>query len=327
MIAYRRMLHVSVLLALPILIGLNGCSSNAISRPAQKQTCHIDAADLASGAGGRSIPTQFSAAGLLTIDGSTALQPLFSDAAQTLVHTFGSSIVVNGGGSGQGLKDVESGTVQIGMSDFFAKEKATATQSYQDLVDHQVAAVPFTMVISPDIKDVITNLSTSQIYGIYTGKFTDWSQVGGPHESITVVLRQAGSGTRFSFQKYVLGDTTISDAPTGAITADSTTDLIAAVGNHSGAIGYASTNFVTNAVAVNTLYPICIDGYGTNVSNGTYRFWAYEHAYTKGEATGMAKAFLDVVTSASFQEQDIPALVFLRVNDLSDRAKATHPQP
>ena len=76
--------------------------------------------------------------------------------------------------------------------------------------------------------------------------------------------------------------------------------------------------------------PVCIDGYaGTeaNINAGKYPFWAYEHAYTKGEATGAAKALLAFVSGSDFQSMDLAANAYIQVGKLSDAAKATHPAP
>ena len=125
------------------------------------------------------------------------------------------------------------------MSDVFAQEKATATTSYSDLVDNQVAVVPFTLVVSQDISSQVENLTTQQIKDIYAGNITNWSQVGGPNEPITVVVRTKTSGTRATFDKFVVNDAKqTNDEPAGAQTADSTGELVTDISNSHGAIGY-----------------------------------------------------------------------------------------
>src|SRR5579863_715886 len=137
--------------------------------------------------------------GSITAAGSTALAPLVTAVAMDYqAKCTGASITVNLGGSGVGLTSVESGSVQIGNSDVFSKP------GQQDLVDHQVAIVVFALIVNSKVTGV-KGLTTAQIQGIYSGKYTNWNQVGGPSLSIVVVSRPPASGTRATFQKYVLG--------------------------------------------------------------------------------------------------------------------------
>jgi phosphate transport system substrate-binding protein len=297
--------------------------------------CHVTAGDLSIPGGGKSsAPTL--PPGTLSIDGSTALAPLFQQAAGNVSARSANSkvtITITPNGSGTGLNDVENGTVQIGMSDVFAQEKATATTSYGDLVDNQVAVVPFTLVVSQDISAQVENLTTQQIKDIYAGNITNWSQVGGPNEAITVVVRTKTSGTRATFDKFVVDDAKqTNDEPAGSQTADSTGELVTDISNSYGAIGYTGTSFVLDHAQAGKIFPVCIDGFGAtknNINSGKYRFWNIEHAYTKGTPApgSLTDAFLQYVKSAAFQNADLASLGFLKVNELSSDARATHPTP
>ncbi|HEY7983795.1 MAG TPA: phosphate ABC transporter substrate-binding protein [Ktedonobacterales bacterium] len=291
--------------------------------------CTVRSSDLAlAGGGAAKATTDASLKGAaLAIDGSTALAPLFSDAAKAFDGANATRTSITPNGSGTGLKDVEAGAVQIGLSDFFAKEKAPTDKphAYDDLVDHQVAAVAFSLVVSSDLRGKVTNLTKKQIQQIYTGVVTNWSQVGGPNEAITVINRTASSGTRFTFKKYVL-DNQDENAP-NAQTQDTSAQVATSIAATQGAIAYVANGFV---VTNSTMAPICIDGYsGTaaNINAGKYPFWAYEHAYTKGQATGAAKALLDFMNGADFQSKDLAANAYIQAGKLSDAAKATHPAP
>jgi phosphate transport system substrate-binding protein len=189
-------------------------------------------------------------------------------------------------------------------------------------------------VVSPDLQGKITNLTTQQAKDIFDGTDTNWSQIpGGPSEPINVVVRTKTSGTRATFKRYVMGDPkTTNDEPAGAQEADKTGELVAKVAGTHGAIGYASTSFVLNSDQASKIFPICVDGFGAtkaNINNGSYKFWSYEHAYTKGEpaASSATGAFLAFVNSSDFQNKDLPKLGFLTTSQLTDAAKATHPTP
>src|SRR5262249_19058151 len=144
--------------------------------------------------------------GKLSIDGSSALQPLVQAAGAEFDQANGTSTSVAAGGSGQGLKDVASGAVQIGMSDVFAREKLDATTAATP-VDHPVAVVGFTLVTSNDLAGKVDNLTSDEITKIFTGQTTNWSQIGGPSEPVTVINRPTTSGTRSTFDKWVLKGT------------------------------------------------------------------------------------------------------------------------
>src|SRR5215831_5050900 len=99
--------------------------------------------------------------GSITAAGSTALAPLVQAVAKDYQgKCTGANITVNLGGSGVGLASAENGSVQIGDSDVFKKT------GQDDLVDHQVAVVIFTLVVNSKVTGV-TNLTTAQIQGIY----------------------------------------------------------------------------------------------------------------------------------------------------------------
>jgi phosphate transport system substrate-binding protein len=73
--------------------------------------------------------------------------------------------------------------------------------------------------------------------------------------------------------------------------------------------------------------PLCIDGYKpgpTDVGSNNYKFWNFEHMYTKGAPSGLAASFIKFITSDAFQKNDVPSLYFLSVSNLSDAAKQSH---
>lgn len=236
--------------------------------------------------------------GKVTVSGSSALLPLAKDAAQKFrAKNDQVSITLNAGGSGTGLKQVSEGSVDIGNSDVFAKEKLPEAKA-AELVDHKVAVTVMAPVVSKEINTNVKSLTKAQLQDIFTGKVTNWKDVGGPDEAVVLITRPSTSGTRALFTKYALdGKEELSNK---SMETDDSGTLVQTVSQTKGAIGYVALSYLMNN---NTVTPLAIDGVGPtldNVYNGKYPVWGYEHMYTKGEATGAVKAFIDFIMSKDY---------------------------
>ena len=236
--------------------------------------------------------------GKVTVSGSSALLPLAKDAAQKFkAKNDQVSITLNAGGSGTGLKQVSEGSVDIGNSDVFAKEKLPEAKA-AELVDHKVAVTVMAPVVSKEIGTNVKSLTKAQLQDIFTGKVTNWKDVGGPDEAIVLITRPSTSGTRALFTKYALdGKEELSNK---SMETDDSGTLVQTVSQTKGAIGYVALSYLMNN---NTVTPLAIDGVEPtldNVYNGKYPVWGYEHMYTKGEATGAVKAFIDFIMSKDY---------------------------
>lgn len=235
--------------------------------------------------------------GTITAAGSSALKPLVDEAADLFISKYPDvSITVDAGGSGEGLKQVAEGTVTIGDSDVAAEDKLEADQA-ADLVDHQVCIVTMAAIVNPDVAEAgVTDLTKEQLISIFTGKTTNWSEVGGPDEDIVLVTRPTSSGTRATFQKYALDGN--EEASNASMETDDSGVLLQNVKDTKGAIGYVALSYLTGSdTGVST---IAIDGVEPtleNTYNGTYPVWTAEHMYTKGEPDEVNKAFLDYIMS------------------------------
>jgi len=251
-------------------------------------------------------------AGSITASGSTALQPLVAAAATNYTKACTASTVnVQGGGSGTGLTQVLQGAVDIGDSDVTAISKL-ATPDASTLVDHVVARQGWIMVTNSSVTGV-TNLTTQQATDIWTGKTTNWKDVGGPDQPIVLIIRPASSGTRTTFRNIVLGGAT--EAAGQALTEDSNGAVATAVQNTPGATSVLG--FAYYAANKNGLVGLQLDGIDAtvaNMTNGTYKLQAFGHMYTKGSPTGLTQAFLDYMLGADVQTNLIPSLFYAPAN-------------
>jgi phosphate transport system substrate-binding protein len=246
--------------------------------------------------------------GSITAAGSTALQPLVDAAGKAYAAACPkSTISVQGGGSGTGLTQVSQGAVQIGNSDVTADSKLPPADA-QALVDHVVARQGWVMVVNSGVTGV-TNLTTQQATDIWTGKITNWKDVGGNDQTIVLVLRPASSGTRATFKKIVLNGA--NEANGTALTEDSNGAVTTAVSSTPGAtsvIGFAY--FQANKTKVTALGLDGVQGSVDNMLNGSYKLQAFGHMYTKGQPDGLAKSFLDYMLSDPIQKTLIPSLFY-----------------
>lgn len=121
--------------------------------------------------------TESAVKGSITLSGSTALLPLVEKATEPYnkINPDG-QISAQGGGSGTGLTQVLGGSVDVGMSDILAEEKLDADKAKQ-LVDHKVCAEGFGVAVSKSLG--LDNLTSAQLKDIFSGKVTNWKEVGG----------------------------------------------------------------------------------------------------------------------------------------------------
>jgi phosphate transport system substrate-binding protein len=208
--------------------------------------------------------------GTVTASGSSALQPLAQAAAQAfMANNPDCSVVVNGGGSGTGLKQVADGSVDIGDSDVFAEQKLDASVA-AGLVDHEVCTVTMAAVVNNSLG--VTDLTTDQLVDIFTAKITNWKDVGGPDLDILLVTRPTSSGTRALFKTWALNGA--EEASNAALETDDSGTLLQTVQDNQGAIGYVALSYLVNnsnvsAVSLNGVAPTL-----ENTYNGTYPVWA-----------------------------------------------------
>jgi len=204
------------------------------------------------------------------------------------------TVQVTGGGSGTGLSQVASGAVNIGDSDIPVSQSSVTDGT---LVDHQVAVVAFAIIVHQAVS--IKSLTRQQVQDVISGKVTNWKEVGGNDQAIQVILRPATSGTRKVFKRIVLGE--VNETSTPASTQDATNTVLQLVSQTPGAISYVALGSIKPGSQVKKVMYQGVDATTANVEAGKYTIWSHEHMYTKGEATGAAKAFIDYILSAGFQ--------------------------
>ena len=243
-----------------------------------------------------------SLSGTITAAGSSALKPLADDAADSFLNDHPDvSITIDAGGSGEGLKQVSEGTVDIGNSDVAAEDKLDETAA-KELVDHQVCVVTMAPIVNKDVAEAgVKSLTKEQLISIFPGKTTNWKDVGGPDEDIVLVTRPESSGTRATFQKYALDGN--EEASNTSMETDDSGVLLTNVKSTNGAIGYVALSYLTGDAGVETVAIDDVEPTLENTYSGKYPVWTFEHMYTKGEPNEVTKAFLDYITGDEYGDQ------------------------
>ena len=243
----------------------------------------------------------------ITAVGSTALQPLVEAAGEDFAgENKGVYVNVQGGGTGTGLAQIQSGAVDLGNSDMFAGEKDAIND--EKLVYHKVSVVGISPMINKEAK--VDHLTKQQLIAIFTKKVTNWRQVGGADLPIILINRVTGSGTRATFEKWGLDGAKSADSQEQ----ESSGTVQSMVGSTPGAISYASFGYLNDSVVAPK-----IDGVtATNehVISGKWPIWSYEHIYTNGQPTGEVKQFLAYIDSEHIQKTLVPKLGYISVHDM-----------
>ena len=235
----------------------------------------------------------YCASGALAVDSSPNLQPLlekvdidYLNACTTL------RISLHSDESRNSFNKLEQGLVDIAGTDL-------ATKPRRNMADHPIGGMLYTLIVSPDVG--LQGLSTSEIQGIFDGQITNWAQIGGPSETIRVVLPPAAASINAIFQTFVLNGVA-EEVDAVRINKDSPEMIAQSVLQTPGAI-----SFVPLSIAQQTnMNILAIDGVAPSAQallNGTYAFWSVEHLYMQDKLTIAAQSYELFVVS--MQEEGV----------------------
>jgi ABC-type phosphate transport system substrate-binding protein len=254
--------------------------------------------------------------GSANLAGSSAFGPIVQTIGDDYMAACpGSHIVVNTTGSIDGVRSlIDQGPQSAG--DQAALSDGPRGEAPNDMGRQQLVVLVYTLLINKSVG--VDHLGIDQVLGIYNGRYTNWSQLGGASLPIRIVGREGGSGTRRTLEQYVLKTTEgvlssnncltkdrITSAPTILCELPTTGDVVTTVSMAPGAIGYAdfANQDTKNAVADDRVVPVVLDGRYPQVGSlPGYPFWTVEYLYTwtPGVRSPIG-AFVDYLKSDSAQ--------------------------
>ena len=229
----------------------------------------------------------------VSTDGSTSMEKVINTLGESFMNQYsGVTFTYNPTGSGSGIKAVQEGRCDIGLSSRALKDEEKAN----GLVGTVLAYDGIAVVVNPE--NPVSDLTLEQIAAIYTGQITNWSEVGGSDAEIVLIGREAGSGTRDGFES-ITGTT---DACQYRQELTSTGDVITTVAQNPDAIGYASLAAIKDtvkAITVNGVMPT-----EATVKDGSYAIQRPCVLVTvEGKALSeTAQKFFDYITSPEAAE-------------------------
>ncbi len=213
--------------------------------------------------------------GKISLAGSTSMEKLCEAMSESFMEANPDvTVTVEYTGSSAGVESLIQGSVDIGNASRNLKDGEKEKGAVENIV-----AIDGIAVIT-DKNNTVTDLTTEQLSDVYTGKVTNWSQLGGSDEAIVVIGREAGSGTRGAFEELLK----VEDSCKYAQELDSTGAVLAKVASTPGAIGYISLD-----AADDSILSISLNGVAASEENivaGKYMLSRPFVMATKGEISG-----------------------------------------
>lgn len=239
----------------------------------------------------------FAAGNTVIVKGSTTVLPIAQIAAEHFMNENPQAdISIQGGGSGVGIAALIDGTCDIADASRSIKDKEIdkALENGIEPVAHVVAMDGIAVILHPS--NDIDSMTKQQIKDIYTGKTSNWSEVGADNTKIVVISRDSNSGTYEAFKELALdGEKVRPDALLQA----SNQAVLTTIAKTPGAIGYVGLGYVNSTVKA-----LVVDGIlptKETVLSGDYILSRPLFMYTNGTPTGMVKEFIDYVLGSEGQ--------------------------
>ncbi|MCM8787635.1 MAG: PstS family phosphate ABC transporter substrate-binding protein [Candidatus Omnitrophica bacterium] len=250
-----------------------------------------------------------SAKNIIQIKGSDTMVNLVQALAEEYMKKNQEFIAVTGGGSGTGIGSLISGSADIVMSSRKIKEKEIELAKKRNIEPFEIPIALDGLAVVVHPTNPVTKLTIDELALIFTGKITNWKELGGEDKKIVILSREVNSGTHLYFKEHVLrknNPNSKEEFAPSALLLPSSQAIADEVANNPLAIGYYGMGYLSKkqkailvAVDKNSEYfAPTID----NVRSGKYPISRPLFFYTPGEPKGAIKKFIDFVLSEEGQE-------------------------
>ena len=284
---------ISAVMAMMLMLALVGCGNSAQTTPTTAAPATQAPATDAPATEAPATEAAAELSGTVSTDGSTSMEAVIGALGEAFMEANPDvNFTYNPTGSGSGIQAVQEGRCDIGLSSRALKDEEKEAGLTETVLCYDGIAV----IVNP--ANTVEDLTVEQIAGIYTGEITNWSEVGGEDAEIVVIGREAGSGTRSGFEEI----TGTEDACQYRQELTSTGDVITAVSQNPGAIGYASLASVKDTVKA-----VKVDGVAPSEDTVKDESYKIQRPFVLATQTGVelnpvAQAFFDYITSADANE-------------------------
>jgi phosphate transport system substrate-binding protein len=237
----------------------------------------------------------------IVMDGSTTVLP-FGQAAveQFMKENAGVKFSVSGTGTGNGFKSLADGSAQIANASRFIKDS-----EIKSCMDKNIYPVPFAVALDCIVPIVhkdnpVKGLTHAQLKDIYSGKVTNWKEVGGADAPIVVVGRDTSSGTYGTWQEMIMDKGEKTRVTPKAQVASSSGAMLSSVSKNKNAIGYEGMGYVNK-----TVKGLQVDGVSATAAtarSGKYPLSRYLYMFTNGWPKGEVLDFIMYMQSDAGQK-------------------------
>jgi phosphate transport system substrate-binding protein len=218
-------------------------------------------------------------------------------------------VSVTGGGSGTGITALANNTVDIANASRAIKPEEIEAMKANGVDPMEFVVARDAIAIIVNLENPVKELTLQQISDIYSGKYNNWTEVGGEDRPIVRLSRETNSGTHVYFLEEVLrlgdSDSNTLFAP-DTLLLPSSEGITAEVRDNPNAIGYDGLGYVTPEVKVvgvaaepggEYIYPSA-----QTVTNQAYPIARDLYMYTAGVPQEAERAYLDWILSPEAQE-------------------------
>ena len=229
------------------------------------------------------------AAQQVVINGSTTVLPVVQKAGEAFMASHPDvELSISGGGSGNGIKALIEKQCDIAMSSRDIKDKETDAAKKNDVTPNRITIAVDAIVPVVNPANPVTALTSAQLRDIYSGKVTNWKDVGGADGKIVVISRDTSSGTFECWQELIMKEERVSPA---ALMQASSGAVVQTISKNKNAIGYVGLGYMdksTKGLKVNDVT--------ASAQTALSKQWPIARelfVFTNGAPAGGAKAFVD----------------------------------